>query len=95
VDRHNVAGDATAIFRREIFDTHAYSHDVAGFEDWALYRELRRAGHIGHVIPESLIRYRVRADSMMRTLSAPREEWIEQAIDAHLREREVEWTARP
>ena len=55
---------------------------------------MRRGGLIGHVIPEALIGYRVRGDSMMRTLSSPREEWIEQAIDAHLREREVGWTAR-
>ena len=93
VERHNVAGDATALFRREVFDLLAYSQDAAGFEDWTLYREMRRAGLFGHVIPEPLIGYRVRGDSMMRTVSAPREEWIEQAIDAHLREGEVEWTA--
>ena len=88
VERHNVAGDATALFRRSLLERHPYSLDVAGFEDWALYRELRRAGEIGHVIPEPLIGYRVRGDSMMRTLSSPREQWIERAIEAHLRERE-------
>ncbi len=88
VERHNVAGDATALFRRDLLDRHPYSLDVAGFEDWALYRELRRADAIGHVIPEALIGYRVRGDSMMRTLSSPREQWIERAIEAHLRERE-------
>jgi hypothetical protein len=35
----------------------------------------------------------MRADSMMRSLSAPREQWIRQAIEAHLAERSVRWTA--
>ncbi len=93
VDSLNVAGDACAVFRRSVFESGvAYSTDVAGFEDWALYRELRRRGLFGQVIPEPLIDYRIRSDSMMRTLSSPREEWIRQAIDAHLAERAVEWT---
>lgn len=95
VEQHNVAGDATALHRRSVFDRVRYSADVAGFEDWALYREMRRVGLIGHVIPEPLINYRVRGDSMMRSLSAPRERWLEQAVDAHLRESEVRWTANP
>jgi glycogen synthase len=94
VESLNVAGDACAVFRSSVFRSGlAYSTDVAGFEDWALYREMRRRGMIGHVIPERLIRYRMRADSMMRSLSAPREQWIRQAIEAHLAERSVRWTA--
>ena len=82
------------MFRSSVFRSGlAYSTDVAGFEDWALYREMRRRGMIGHVIPERLIRYRMRADSMMRSLAAPRELWIRQAIEAHLAETAVEWTA--
>jgi glycosyltransferase involved in cell wall biosynthesis len=93
VDSLNVAGDACAVFRGSIFRSGlAYSTDVAGFEDWALYREMRRRGMIGHVIPEPLVRYRMRADSMMRSLSSPREAWIRQAIEAHLAETAVEWT---
>ena len=93
VDSLNVAGDAVAVFRRSVFDQLAYSTDVAGFEDWTLYREMRRRGLLGHVIPEPLIGYRMRSDSMMRSLSAPREEWISQAIDAHLAESAIQWTA--
>jgi glycosyltransferase involved in cell wall biosynthesis len=94
VDALNVAGDACAVFRGSVFRSGlAYSTDVAGFEDWALYREMRRRGMIGHVIPERLVRYRMRPESMMRSLSAPREQWIRQAIEAHLAERSVEWTA--
>ncbi len=93
VDSLNLAGDACAVFRSSIFRSGlAYSTDVAGFEDWALYREMRRRGMIGHVIPERLIRYRMRADSMMRSLSSPREAWIRQAIEAHLAETAVQWT---
>lgn len=93
VESFNLAGDACAVFRTSVFrDGLAYSTDVAGFEDWALYREMRRRGMIGHVIPEPLIRYRMREDSMMRAVTGPREDWAEQAIEADLAERAVEWT---
>lgn len=93
VDSFNLAGDACAVFRSSVFrDGLAYSTDVAGFEDWALYREMRRRGMIGHVIPEPLIRYRMRDDSMMRAVTGPREDWAEQAIEAELAERAIEWT---
>lgn len=93
-DRVNVAGDAVAVFRRSVFDAGLrYSTDVAGFEDWALYREMRRRAMIGHVIPEPLIGYRMREDSMMRSVTGPREEWARQAIEAHLAERALDWTA--
>ena len=93
VERFNVAGDAVALFPRSIFDRFAYSTDLHGFEDWALYRELRRERLIGQVVPERLIGYRLRDDSMMRTVSAQREQWVRQAIDAHLVEASVDWTA--
>jgi glycosyltransferase involved in cell wall biosynthesis len=93
VERYNVAGDATALFRREVFERFSYSRDLAGFEDWTLYREMRRANMLGHVIPAPLIGYRMRDESMIRTVSSPRERWLEQAIEAHLREQEVKWTA--
>jgi hypothetical protein len=54
---------------------------------------MRRLGLIGHVIPEPLIEYRLRDDSMMRTSSSERERWARQAIAAHLAERAVDWTA--
>jgi glycosyltransferase involved in cell wall biosynthesis len=94
VDRLNVAGDAVAVLRRAIFDEGlAYSTDVAGFEDWTLYREMRRRGLVGHAIPKPLIAYRLRDDSMMRALTSSREQWARAASDAHVAERAVEWTA--
>lgn len=96
VEETNVAGDAVAVIRRSVFDAGLrYSIDVAGFEDWALYREMRGRGMIGHAIPEPLITYRLRDDSMMRAVTGPREAWARQAIDAHLAERAVEWVATP
>jgi len=93
VERFNLAGDAVALFPRSVFDRFSYSTDLHGFEDWALYRELRSHGLIGQVIPERLIGYRLRDDSMMRAVSQQREQWVRQAIDAHLVEASVEWTA--
>ncbi len=93
VDRFNLAGDAVAVFRRSVFDAGLrYSTDVAGFEDWTLYREMRRHGMLGHVIPEPLIGYRLRDASMMRAVTGPREHWARQASEARLAEREIEWT---
>lgn len=96
IERLNVGGDAVAVFRRSVFEHGlAYSTDLAAFEDWTLYREMRARGLIGHVIPGPLIGYRLRDDSMMRTAPSTREQWVRQAIDAHLVERAIEWTAPP
>ncbi|NUT55462.1 MAG: glycosyltransferase, partial [Thermoleophilia bacterium] len=65
VEELNVAGDAAAVLPRRLFEIgYSYSEDVAICEDWMLYRSLRRDGRYGVVIPERLMRYRVRADSM-------------------------------
>jgi glycosyltransferase involved in cell wall biosynthesis/GT2 family glycosyltransferase len=94
VARENVAGDAAAVIRRRIFDAgFRYSEELTSFEDWALYRELRGAGHFGMVIPERLIRYRVRADSMQAQIAQPRRHRLEGEIEALMREREMRWTS--
>ena len=50
-----------ALFRRRLFDRGLrYSPDLTSYEDWLVYRELHAGGHHGHVIPETLLRYRVR-----------------------------------
>jgi hypothetical protein len=63
------------------------------YEDWLLYLELHDAGHYGGVIPERLIRYRVREESMMRTVGAARLDRLVEEIRAHRRELEVASTA--
>lgn len=90
----NVAGDAAAVLRRRLFDAgFRYSEELTSFEDWHLYRELQRAGHFGAVIPERLIRYRVRDDSMQAQIAGPRRERLTGEIAALIRENAVRWTS--
>jgi hypothetical protein len=53
---------------------------------------LRDAGAIGHVIPETLLRYRVRRASMLRGVGAERLERLRGELAAHKRETEMRWT---
>ncbi len=94
VEERNVAGDGTAVLRRRLFDTHRFSEDLTSYEDWALYRELARAGRYGHVIPEMLWRYRVREDSMLREVGLRHEERLAGELDALIHEKEIEWVSR-
>ena len=56
-----------AVIRRRVFDRGLrYSPDLTSYEDWLLYMEMRHAGEYGHVIPETLLSYRIRTSSMMR-----------------------------
>ncbi len=89
----NMAGDAAALLRRRLFDLGFwYSEDLTSYEDWSYYRELRQAGLIGHVIPETLVDYRIRETSMVRSYGEPHAERIHGEIEARLREQEIEWT---
>jgi glycogen synthase len=95
IEELNVAGDAAAVLRRSVFDRGLrFSQELTSFEDWAFYRRLRRAGLVGHVIPEQLLDYRIRHDSMMRELGAPNAERIEGEIRARLAEDQIAWTAQ-
>jgi glycogen synthase len=94
LDSRNLAGDAVALLRRRIFDRgFAYSPDMTSYEDWLLYRQLGEAGLEGHVIPERLVRYRVRKGSMVREIGLPHSERLLGEMDARSRERELEWTS--
>jgi glycogen synthase len=94
IQRNNVGGTCTAVIRRSLFEQgFAYSNDLTSYEDWLLYMELHRAGHHGAVIPERMIRYRVRDTSMMRTVGAPRLARLYDELRAHQRELEISWTA--
>lgn len=89
----NVAGDATSVIRRHIFDLgFAYSNDLTSFEDWSFYRELGENGHEGLIVPERLFRYRVRAESMLREFGTSRENRLIREINTHLTEGKIEWT---
>lgn len=94
VARDNVAGDAAAVVRRQIFDAgFRYSEELTSYEDWHLYRELSRAGHFGMVIPERLLRYRLRPDSMQAQIAQPRRARLEGEIEALMRENGVRWSS--
>lgn len=94
ISQENVAGDAAAVIRRRIFDLgFGYSEELTSYEDWHFYRELRRAGHFGAVIPERLLYYRVREDSMQAQIAQPRRARLAGEIKALLRENEMQWTS--
>jgi glycogen synthase len=94
IERNNVGGTCTAVIRRSLFESgFAYSNDLTSYEDWLLYLELHRAGRHGAVLPERMIRYRVRDTSMMRTVGAPRLARLYDELRAHQRELEISWTA--
>jgi glycosyltransferase involved in cell wall biosynthesis len=89
----NVAAVATSVIRRRVFDLgFSYSQDLTSFEDWSLYRDLGENGYEGLVIPERLFRYRVRPESMLREIGAPRKERLMRELDTHLTEGRIEWT---
>ena len=91
----NVAGIATAVIRRHVFDLgFAYSQDLTAYEDWSLYRDLGEHGHEGLIIPERLFRYRIRPESMFRQIGMPHAERLKREVDTHLREGRIEWTQR-
>jgi glycosyltransferase involved in cell wall biosynthesis len=92
VEEHNIAGDAAAVWPRRLFDRGLrYSEAVPVIEDWTLYRRMWRTGLHGHVIPERLIRYRVRPDSMLRGDAVGMDALAAQAT-AELNREEVAWT---
>jgi glycosyltransferase involved in cell wall biosynthesis len=90
--RNNVGGTCTSVIRKRFFDQgFAYSDELTSYEDWFLYLELHDTGHFGVVLPERLIEYRVRPESMLRTIGAPSMAMIFDEINAHLRERATRW----
>lgn len=93
-DRVNVCGDAVALLPRAVFDRVQYSVERPIAEDWLLYRELREHGLEGHVIPERLVRYRVREGSMYRR-GLGHMERVREEMDTELALRRTDWTAAP
>jgi glycosyltransferase involved in cell wall biosynthesis len=90
----NVAGSATALIRRRLFDDFRYSHELTSYEDWHFYLQLRRAGHYGAVIPRALLQYRIRRASMLRSTGMTRVERLEGEVRALLAEGAMEWTPK-
>jgi glycogen synthase len=93
LDKDNLAGDAAAVIRRRVFDLGFwYSVDATSYEDWLFYRRLAASGFLGHAIPERLIMYRVRGESMVRMLGHKHHDRLLGEMEAQLRAHEMEWT---
>ena len=61
-----------SVFRKEAWrGVGGYDEKLLGYEDWEFWISLLGAGHACHIIPEILFRYRVRADSKIKTSNAP------------------------
>ena len=94
VAEENVAGDAAAVIRRRVFDQgFSYSEELTSLEDWHFYRELHATGRFGAVIPERLLRYRLREDSMQAQIVAPHRQRLLGEIQARIRENAMRWTS--
>ena len=93
LDWENAAGDAAALVRRSVFDRgYWFSEELTSYEDWDFYRRLRAAGIFGHCIPERLMRYRIRDDSMVREVGLQEGIRLEGELASSLRESEIAWT---
>lgn len=89
----NVAGHAGSLIRRTVFDGGIwYCENLASHEDWEFYSALERCGKQGCVIPDRLYNYRIRPDSMLRTVAPPRLAQLEAERRANLVYRSVKWT---
>lgn len=65
---HNCAGCCMALFRADALrDAGGYSTDLTSYEDWDLYCALAERGLHGAVIPDFMLHYRIRPDSLLRT----------------------------
>ncbi|MBJ7355254.1 MAG: glycosyltransferase [Thermoleophilaceae bacterium] len=92
VEEKNCCGDAMAMVRRSVFDAgHRYAEDIGTEEDREFYLGLRAAGRFGHAVPEPMLEYRVRGDSMARTLTREGELRMPGELAARRRRRTVRW----
>jgi hypothetical protein len=66
------AASGSLIRREHALEVGGYDTWLTSYEDWDLWCRLAKAGRRGTVIPEFLLHYRVRPDSMYRTIAASR-----------------------
>lgn len=86
---HNVAGDAAMIVRRSVFAQGLqFDTDLVSYEDHDFYRQMRDAGLDGAIYPDTLVQYRVRPDSNLRTYGLKNAERSVQELRAHRMELE-------
>ncbi|MEM9662211.1 MAG: glycosyltransferase [Planctomycetota bacterium] len=65
---HNCGGCCMAVFRaKAVLDAGGYTTDLTSYEDWDLYCSLAEQNWRGVILPEFLLHYRIRPNSMMRS----------------------------
>lgn len=65
---HNCGGCCMALFRRDALnEIDGYSTELTSYEDWDAYCSLAERGYHGAVIPDFMLHYRIRPDSLLRT----------------------------
>jgi len=78
----NLAGPVTGVFdKAAVLACGGYDEELDAYEDWDLYCALAERGLRGAVIPELLIRNRIRGASAMRTLGGRRHELLRARIN--------------
>lgn len=95
-DSDNWDGDTIAVFPRRVFGAEGFRYQETAplHADWELYRQLRRRGRFGAVIPERLARYRVHSDSVTKSHDSVSHE---RAHDEEVSRRKLDdvcWTAK-
>lgn len=67
-EENNWDGDAIAVMRRRLFSELGFRFEPENLihHDWEFFRQLRKGGRFGIVIPEWLARYRVLSTSLLR-----------------------------
>lgn len=65
---HNCGGCCMALFRRDALNQiGGYSRELTSYEDWDVYCSLAERGLHGAIIPDFMLHYRIRSDSLLRT----------------------------
>ncbi|MFN0134090.1 MAG: glycosyltransferase family 2 protein, partial [Phycisphaerales bacterium] len=85
------AASGTLIRRARALEVGGYDERLTSYEDWDFWCTLAERGDRGTVVPEFLLRYRVRADSMFRTEALERDA----ALRAYLLRKHPRLAARP
>ncbi|MEO1535175.1 MAG: glycosyltransferase [Planctomycetota bacterium] len=78
---HNCGGCCMAVFRKQAaLDAGGYTTKLTSYEDWDLYCALAERGWRGVILPEFLLHYRIRPNSMMRSEGELRKQHLYAAV---------------
>jgi glycogen(starch) synthase len=81
---HNMASGGFSVFRRQTFMRHGRNKSEIAYslEDFEMFVHLVGAGCVGVSLPDPLVRYRVRSDSMWQTSNANMHQLLYDQISA-------------